>query len=169
MKWKALDLAWREATDLDEAQLRKLSQVIRSWEGTKYMPGVCGKQQGVDCARWGCSVLAEMEGIEMPISKIPQDAAFHDPETSTRAVRAMVQAFWPVERIEDQIIEPGYILIEGPIHGGECHMMLVGTNRSELWHSNKGSGVTKTGMVIPAEHEIKHVYKISKRNERWLR
>lgn len=164
-----LELQWEPAYDLEETTLSRFRSLLLEWEGTPYMPGVCGKQQGVDCARWCCSVLAEMEGLDIKMKAVPQDAAFHSPKTSWEAVRQMIELFKPVIRIETEIIRPGYLLLEGPTNGGPAHAMLVGPDPNLLWHSTKGAVVHSTPALLPEGHEIKRIYCIENRRERWLR
>jgi hypothetical protein len=164
-----IELQWMPADDLLPETLSRLGSLLQEWKGTPYMPGVCGKQQGVDCARWCCSVLAEMEGLDISMRAVPQDAAFHHPSTSWQAVRQMQDLFRPVELVTEGIIRPGYLLLEGPIRGGPAHAMLVGPEPGLLWHSTKGAKVNSTPALLPEGHHVKRIYRTEDRRNRWLK
>lgn len=165
-----MGVVWQEAPDLHPGTLSLYERILEEWKGTPYMPGVCGKQQGVDCARWCCAVLAEMEGLRVSIRAMPQDTAFHNPAESFQAVRQMMELFWPVDNVTDsRIIRPGYMVVEGPIDGGEAHALLVGPLPNLLWHSTTSNSVGATPALLPEGHEIKHILSIRDRNKRWLR
>jgi hypothetical protein len=117
------------------------------------MAGQQVKGVGVDCVRLICRILDELHGLEeTPLANIPADASMHDRAGTQRVMLAIMHAYQPWIRVEDNSIEPGDIVVVGPPAGGPGHGMMVTTRRNTLIHADQNE-VTLAGMGFFAEQQ----------------
>lgn len=156
-------LAWRPVTGPPFTLARlfeaRLEQVLRSWEGTPYMAGQQLRGVGVDCVRFVAAVLDELLGrAPTPIETLPPDASLHNRVGAICGMRAIRKRFMPNAPVQDGPLEPGDIVVTGPVSGGPGHAMIVGSSRV-LWHSSARS-VHWTGLRPPKGHKVWRVYRM---------
>lgn len=114
----------------------KIEAVLRSWEGTKYLPGQRCKGVGVDCVRFVCGVLDDLFGERRSDGpKWPQDAAVHNREGAFQVMSQFLRIYAPIQRVRGCEVQPGDLLACGTANGGPGHAMLVGTRPGMLWHA----------------------------------
>ena len=152
-----LRLPW---LDLPEPALGALRSVLLAWEGTPYSAGQACKGVGVDCVRFVCEVLRELGGLDkIPLVDIPSDASMHSREGSIAAMKKIMLAYLPMERVGST--QPGDIVVIGPIHGGPGHGMIVGHQKNTLYHAAP-SGVNMTGMGLIPGYKIFGIFRADK-------
>jgi len=133
LTWKPLDF---EGSDV---VTRRIEEVCYSWEHTPYMPGqqMRGSKGGVDCVRFVCAVLDELNGVTHDIPREVQDRSLHDPEGAKKVVK-MVRCFYPDHATlpeGERQVEPGDVIITGHAEGGPGHAILVGASENTLWQA----------------------------------
>lgn len=148
-----------------EAQAR-LAAVLAPWDGTRYMAGQQRRGAGVDCVRFVSAVLDELLGQQTPISTLPPDTAIHAPAKAEAAFQRLCVLF-PVEPLEGAFVEPGDVLVTGPIHGGPGHAVVVGPAPHMLWHAShrRVHQVSIRGIAL-LEHRFFHAYRL-RGDRRW--
>lgn len=156
---------WRPL--VDQLAQEQLGRVLAAWEGTPYMAGQQqpGRQGGgVDCVRFVCGVLDALTGRRTPIKTIPPDTCFHDPAKALRASLAIRALYQPNDLVTDGWLEPGDVVVTGPLRGGPGHAMIVGHERNVVWHS-AAHGVHRTGLagVFVMGHRVFQVYRLRER------
>lgn len=111
----------------------RLEHELYSWKGTMYAPGYCEKTIGVDCIHFVAAVLDKLYGTDHHHSRLPQDTAFHSKKASFGAFKDFLRKY-PSVRVRGDVVQPGDVIICGPIgkNGGPGHAMIVGSDR--LWH-----------------------------------
>lgn len=171
----AVKLTWsplvREGLSADEVKrlCYRLNSVLQAWKGTPYREGDMCRGAGVDCLRFGLAIMDEMYGTPTrAIPRVAQDASLHDEAQVRAAVREMVRVYGPlVEVAEGAPVMPGDLVVTGPEGGGPGHLMVVGPDPNELWHSTRGIGVVMTGVYVPGL-VLMHVFRVQPIRE-WLR
>ena len=150
--------------------LAKLEEVLASWQGTRYWPGQCSKGVGVDCVRFVCSVIDELSGKshEEEVSTLPQDSAMHNRAGAIATMRTIKNRFRPIKKITDGSLEPGDIVVTGPVDGGPGHGMIVGPRKNEIWHATH-TRVQRTGVSVisKGKDQIFAVYRCQDRDQ-WV-
>jgi cell wall-associated NlpC family hydrolase len=138
----------------------RLEQVLRSWEGTPYVGGQCRKGVGVYCTAFVAAVLDELyRRPATPLPNLPIDIAFHRREGAMAGLRHFLRAYPNWSKVEDDTLEPGDVLVTGPIGGGPGHAMIAGGRRHTIWHAS-GSKVTWSGMAISGQYRLHAVYRL---------
>jgi hypothetical protein len=139
----------------------RLAAVIRSWEGTPYLPGQQRKKVGVDCVRFVCGVYDELLGRATPIHTLPSDACMNDPLQATQVMEKIAGLFGAQEVTSCGVILPGDVIATGPIGGGPGHCLVVGEERKIAWHAVKPR-VCRTGFgaIYLVGHTVFKVYRI---------
>ena len=167
IRYRKLPLSWEPWPD--EELNERAREILDSWEGTRYMAGVQGKQMGVDCVRFVCGVLDELLGTQTPLITLPQDASFHSPDKGRKAVKEILRAFGPYEAIKD-VVRPLDILVISNGHvSGPGHAIMVGHQKNTLWQSSS-SGVSWGGFALAEDYQVLHrVYRLKNLEERWLK
>jgi len=155
------NLPWVE---LQGPSLDALRAVLQSWHGTPYMAGQACKGVGVDCVRFVCEVLRELEGWdEIPMVDIPADASLHNRAGAMAAFHKILSAFQPATKVST--IQPGDVLVVGPANGGPGHAMIVGPQKNTIWHASS-MGVQITGLgFVSGYQKIFGIYRKDK--SRW--
>ena len=155
LKWTWLPLA--------PAAQARLAQILAEWKGTPYCPNarIKGRQGGVDCVRFVCSVLDEFLQREAePIYTLPPDAAMHTRAGALEVMRRIVRRYEPVTAVEDGTIKPGDVVVVGHPEGGPGHAMIAGTVPNTLWQAST-TCVHFTGLGLVAEQQkVFRVYRI---------
>ncbi|MCP4897890.1 MAG: hypothetical protein GY906_13035 [bacterium] len=78
--------------------------------------------------------------------RLPQDIAMHDPRGALEVMHSIADGFRPFEVVKrGGEIEPGDVIVVGPVGGGPGHGMVVGATPNAIWHST-GQGVQFTGL-----------------------
>lgn len=168
---------WRT---IDKSVEARLEAILRSWEGTPYLPGQQKERVGVDCVRFVCAVLDDVRGTpRTPIETLPQDAAMHNRTSAILAMKKInalyrpnVQAFSRLDTpLEEVVVEPGDVVVCAPEGGGPGHVMLAGARPYELWESS-GTGVRRVGLggllLDRGQWRLHYVYRITNKQE-WSR
>lgn len=169
LSWQCFRLEGPMQEDLIQSRAieRRLERILHEWRGTPYMAGQAVKGVGVFCSAFTCRVLDELYHQDpTPLPEIPDDASFHDPETSARGLRWFLKAFPNHLRVENGIVQPADVVVTGPRSGGPGHAILVGPQENTLWEANVGK-VAQIGLVIPQAYELHAIYRMSDRR-RWL-
>lgn len=134
-----------------EAQFRAVAATLERWDGTPYQPNKQdrGPGGGVDCVRFVAGVLDDLRGKRTPIETLPPDAAMHDRPRAIAAMLKLRRALEPNDEIKPVagvlLVEPGDVVVTGPVDGAGGHALLVGTQPNVLWESNN-VGVRRVGM-----------------------
>lgn len=130
-----------EGVDNTTVQAR-LSNILMSWQGTRYLPGCQAKGVGVDCVRFVSGVLDELYGTHTELDRLPQDASFHAKDKCYSALKTFMGNY-KYEEVTDGVLQPGDVVIAGPRGGGPGHALIAGIDC--LWHCDSRS-VTRTGL-----------------------
>ncbi len=131
----------------------RLQAILESWEGTPHMAGQQSKGKGVDCVRFVAAVLDEMAGTETDIKSLPQDTGFHQREKAMAGMRLFIKNFNGY-KVEDDTLQPGDVIVTGPLNGGPGHAIIVGT-KGFLWHSATNK-VVKSGLDALGSTQYKY-------------
>lgn len=175
-KIKALSVQWRPillGRD-DEPRpaasalaMEAVSRAVRRWARTPYMAGQATPQAGVDCVRFVCCVLDDLEGQKVEIERLPQDMALHDRESAIAALRTIMRLYPTFEQVDDGYAEPGDVVIVGHVAGGPGHALIVGPRRNTMWHAAP-SGVDTVGWALEADWQaLKTVFRCTNK-ARWV-
>lgn len=98
---------------------------------------------------------------------MPSDASLHDPERARAAMRLILAAYQPHVRVMDDSVQPGDVVIVGPVGGGPGHVLMGGFQPNTLWHAVLPR-VCFTGIAFnPETTELVGVYRMADRR-RWL-
>lgn len=124
--------------------------MLRSWQGTPYLPGQCARQVGVDCVRFSSGVLADLRGVPAPeLPRLAQDLSYHAPAAALEAAAHMLRACRPLRRVRDGSVEPGDQLVVARTSGAPGHAMVAGWQPFTLWHApGPGGRVEWTGLDL---------------------
>ena len=149
---------------------KRLEHILRSWEGTGYIPGQRSRGVAADCVGFVTGVLDELDGRERGrTGDIPPDAAFHSPLKAWGAIARLRRLYKPCKAWRGNVLEPADIVVVGPTGGGPAHIMLVGPRPNTLWHCSSPFGVKQAGWALEEGREILHiVYRLADRR-RWVR
>jgi len=134
------------AKNENEAIEQRIERLLAQWEFTPYLAGQCVRCRGVDCVHFIASIYDELTGKEYRHTKLPQDAAFHNKQEAEKNTRRFFKMY-PCSPVEGGIVQPGDIVICGPVgkNGGPGHGMIVGV--SSLWHVDSKC-VCKAGLAV---------------------
>lgn len=157
--------------------VRRLERILGEWEGTPYRNGQSLKGVGTFCTAFLCSVLDELyrKAQPTPLPDIPPDAAMHDPERARGGLRWFLETYPNHVRVEPEIdgpykgrriVQPGDVLVSGPVGGGPGHAILVGPRENTLWQCS-GQSVHWTGLYLPDCYSLFAAYRMTDR-ETWL-
>lgn len=146
---RALGLTW--APLVDDSKQQHLRVILKSWEGTPYAAGSGVRGVASDCVRSTILVLSEWMRWAVPeIKTMPADASMHSRQGAMRGLHRIRRALPPHHRVRDsQTIQPGDVLITGPIGGGPGHSIIVGAEAHTLWQSLPSAGFQKWPCVLP--------------------
>lgn len=135
-------MVWRQRVGTE-----RLEAILAGWAGTPYMAGQAQRGVGVDCVRFVCAVLDELQGVVREVATLPSDAAMHTRRGAIGVMRTIRKRFAPNDPVRDGSLEPGDVIVVGPSDGGPGHAMIVGTRKNELWHST-GRNVHRSGLAF---------------------
>lgn len=164
-----MELVWTPYSDRKPSLMtHTLGGVLAGWKGTPYRSGQQCKGYGVDCVRFVCAVLDELEGKSRGFKTLPPDAALHAPEVARLVMRRIMRTFWPWDSVLDGTAEPGDVLVAGPRHGGPGHAIIVGPTRNTLWEATYPR-VRQTGWGLQGSihNKLFRVLRMRNRSERW--
>jgi len=161
-KWEPLRLQGH-ALSADLRAAAALAEEILSWEGTPYMHGQQVKKVGVDCVRFVCSVLDNLQTTQTNFATLPQDAAMHSRGGAIRSMLNIKRRF-QARTVRDHSMQPGDIVVVGPPNGGPGHALIVGFRPNTLWHA-ANPAVHQTGIgFIVGEQKVFRVYRLLNRH-----
>lgn len=157
---------------------RRLEAILTGWEHTPYSPSIIkqGPDGGVFCTAFVARVLDELFRQDpMPLPDIPHDTAMHNAAKARAALRWFLRNYpgsIPIksreteEGLEVWDVQPGDIVISGPIGGGPGHAMIVGPRQNIMWQAD-GQRVHYTGLYLPEPYELHDVRRFYQREE-WV-
>lgn len=157
------DWQFREAPPELAGFVSRLSAILESWRGTRYLAGSGAKKAGADCVGFVVGALDELFGTRTPRQDLPADASMHSHDGAIACMRAVRKAFRAHVVVRDGVLEPGDVIVTGPTDGGPGHAMLVGVRVGELWHCTPRSGVHRTGYPLTGLHRVFRVYRMEVR------
>lgn len=169
-----LDLIWTPYSDeFPEFAVAKLKHILNSWAGTPYGEGQqCrGKTGSVDCVRFVCAVLDELDGgTRRKVVTLPHDTAMHSPESARASMRRIMRLFMPHRPVTDKRVEPGDVLVTGPRHGGPGHAMIVGFQKNTIWEATSPY-VRRVGWSLKGNlhNKLYRVLRMTDRSKRWAK
>lgn len=139
--------------------MSRLEAVLQSWAGTPYMHGQQCKGAGVDCVRFVFAVLDELLGVTTPVVTLPPDVCVHAPEKAEEHVERL-RACYDCAEVPLDAIEPGDVVVSGPVKGGPGHVFIMGEGRV-LWHATHPR-VHKTPVrgVILYGHSLRRAFRV---------
>jgi len=122
--------------------------ICMSWYGTPYRLNGSLKGLGVDCLHFAASVLDELYGTSQhsqDLASLPPDACIHNKQGVMVAARGLFTAYPNIERVRDQSIEAGDLILLGRDSdiSSTQHLLVAGYG-GKLWNADSG-GVTYTG------------------------
>jgi len=121
---------------------RIMEFALIEWEGTPHRTEWSHKGRGVDCVRFVSQHLDMLTGTSNTIESLPPDTAFHNKKSAVQGLKKLLRLY-PSEVVEGDIVQPGDVVIAGPLAGGPGHGMLVGVKH--LWHCE--STVCRAGLA----------------------
>ncbi len=95
--------------------------------------------------------------------EIPHDISFHNRKGAMSGLRWFMRQFPTCKQQTNGEIEPGDVLITGPVGGGPGHAMIVGPWENQIWQATGASGVHFTGMALPHIFELHAVFRFTDR------
>lgn len=172
--WAPLDM--RNAAS-EKRVCERLASVLASWEDTPYSSTQAVRGVGVYCTAFVCGVLDDLYRVERPtpLNTIPHDVSMHCGASSRAGLRWFLRHYPTADRIysattaedgEQVEVQPGDILITGPVGGGPGHAILIGPRRNVMWQAS-GAHVHYTGFCVPTGYMLYAVYRFSDK-ERWI-
>lgn len=153
---------WRSPPELS-GFVARLERILAGWRGTRYLAGSGARGTGADCVGFVAGVLDEMFGTTTPRSHLPADLSLHSRVGAIAAMRAIRRTFRAHYAVKDGVLEPGDVVVTGPVDGGPGHAMIVGCRRAQVWHCTPGGGVCRTGYSITGLHKVFRVYRMEDR------
>ena len=172
LRWKAFNLCPGNGFASDRYRAieieRCMMKILGEWEDTPYNTKFADKGVGVYCSAFVCRVLDELYQREpTALPAIPADIGFHSREGAAAGLHWFMRTYPAFKKLQGIEIEPGDILITGPVGGGPGHAMIVGPRENTLWQADEG-GVHYTGMSLPDSYELYDVFRSTDR-EKWFR
>lgn len=139
--------------------MRRLGDILTSWERTPYAEGSQVRGVGADCVRALCGVASDLLGSAPLPDHLPADAAMTQPESARAAMRALLREFGAL-KVEGGILRPMDIVVTKPPgrRTGPGHGMLVGP-RKALWHMDRAAGFCRVGNSLEG-HTLEGIYRI---------
>lgn len=122
-----------------------LKAAIAPWVGTPYRPGHQQPGVGCDCRSFVLGVLDQLYGTQTALELLPEDAALHQPEVSRSFLRKMAR-LWDVEKVTDNVLEPGDVIICAYPGAGPTHVILSGPWPRFYHATSDGVAMTSFGL-----------------------
>lgn len=171
LRWRALQLGNGDfASDrVRERQIeRRLERILGEWEGTPYVAGQRAKKVGVFCTAFVAGVLDELYRQEpTPLPELPIDVSFHSTAGAIAGMKWFLRHYPNHVAVDNLIVEPGDVIITGPVGGGPGHAMIVGSRENTIWEANGLSGVHYTGMTLADQYVLFGAFRLTDR-EVWI-
>lgn len=170
VKWQALNLCPSNGFASDRYRAieieRRMMRILGEWEGTPYNTKFAEKQSGVHCTAFVCRVLDELYQLpETKLPNIPVDIGFHNRAGAVAGLRWFMRKYPACYKLTGTIVQPGDIIITGPVGGGPGHALIVGPKENTMWQAS-GPGVHYTGLALPGIYELHAIYRFKDR-EKW--
>jgi len=165
-------LIWTPYSDENAEEVTgRLETILKSWKGTPYSRGQRCKGMGVDCVRFICSVLDELEGLEpRPPRSLPADESLKYPKSARASIKRLLAPFRPYYTITDKRVEPGDVLVTGPIAGGPGHVIIVGPRKGTVWQAVRPRvHITGMGYVDLPYMKLYRVLRRENRSKLWVK
>ena len=175
LRWEPLHL---NNLDTEARVSKRIAEVLGSWEDTPYHHSMARKGKGVYCTAFVSQVLDELfrKTEPTPLNKIPHDVSMHCGHSARKGLKWFLRHFPTADRIWsatcdddnhcDLGVQPGDILITGPIGGGPGHAIFIGPRKNVMWQAS-GNYVHYTGLALPVGSILYAVYRFSDK-ESWL-
>lgn len=144
-------VVWQAAPAELAGQIAFFGRALWRWELTPYKARSQsrGKDGGVDCVRFVAAIFDELRGKQTAITTLPDDAALHNRKSAIAAMWQLVKALGPnvlLQPVDGHLyVQPGDVLVTGPIGGGAGHAIFVGPERNVFWEAS-GTGVRRVGL-----------------------
>lgn len=146
--------------------VHRLDRILASWEDTPYRPGQHVRGVGTYCTAFVCAVLDEL--YRQPSAALPEDipidASMHDPELARSGLRWFLTRYPNHVRVQDGTVEPGDVLVTGPVSGGPGHAIIAGPRKGTLWQCS-GRSVHRAGYSLPETYRLHAVYRMTDRHK----
>lgn len=158
-------------------QIQRLRAAIERWKNTPYMAGQClpgtGKDGGVDCVRFGDTILQETYGLSLPpLPREAQDSAWHDPVVVSRITRLVFERFdlFSVD-LKQPLMPADWLCVRAKtthkpkdraeqIEQRPHHIVIVGFPPNLAWHAVPKANVISCGIGgIRASFDIIKVWR----------
>lgn len=170
LRWQAFNLCPDNGFAQDRYRAieieRRMAKILDEWEYTPYDTKFAEKGKGVHCSAFVCRVLDELYRREpTPLPNIPNDIGFHDRAGAIAGLRWFMRQYPACYQVTGTDVQPGDVLITGPVGGGPGHAMIVGPRENTLWQASD-TGVHYTGMSLPDIYELHATFRFRDR-EKW--
>lgn len=144
-----------------------IENILLSWENTPWAPGQQCKGVAVDCVHFVSASYDELRGRKSNLPKTAQDASFNSPKTTWKALKWFFTEYGVKDITKEEFVQPGDVLIMGPVGGGPGHGVIVG--KTCLWHCGTNM-VCRAGLSIHSQgvYYLKAIKRIKNREE-WLK
>lgn len=163
LQWQPLQLSTPRRSQIAR---ERLEAILESWRDTPYLSGNRIKGVGVDCVRFGVSVLDEMFRGHTEVPESVTDASLLQRLGMLQCARMVKEAFPGNRTIRDGKVEPGDLVIVGTARNRPGHLLMVGPARNTMWQATK-SGVMLCGWgLVHGWQHLSRVYRVGDR-ERW--
>ena len=144
---------------------RRLERILGEWSGTPYHTSFVQKQHGVYCTAFVCRVLDDLyRRPKTELISIPDDISFHNREGAIAGLQWFMRQFPACEKITNNQVEPGDVLITGPEGGGPGHAIIIGPRRNTMWQASGTAGVHFTGLALPNIYKFYGAYRFTDRD-----
>ncbi len=165
-----LPLVWTPYSDTRaDVIMPKLESIFQSWRGTPFRSGQQCKGYGVDCVRFACAVMDELDGKTRKPTTIDPDASISAPAVSSASLEEILKLFFPYEEVTDGTAQPGDILATGPKRGGPGHALIVGTQPGIVWESTVPYvRLAGWSLRFSIHNRLFKVIRLMNRSQRWV-
>lgn len=144
----------------------RLHVELESWVGTPYLIGQQCKGVGVDCVRFVGAILDFMGRTKTALEMLPADACFHDSKRATASMHAFRTLFRPMDIVDDWRVQPGDVVIVGPVNGGPGHGIIVGCKPGVMYEAGSRQ-VQRIGTAIPSCRRVFGIFRKGDRATAW--
>lgn len=170
-----LEQVWKPlyVCNLSEKENQKILQrmhlILESWKDTPYVTGQQIRQKAVDCIRFVTAFYDELYRKNIPTEapRVSPGFNIHNMSSAMKVMRKVLKQYPNHEIVKENALEPGDLILVGPISGGPGHPMIVGPQKNTIWHCAKPR-VVMTGWGL-LENEMK-IFRIlrAKDREKWV-
>lgn len=147
----------------------RLDVALARWAGTPYESGQRFRQRGADCIGAVFGVIDELDGRDRAAyPNMPHDTSMHDRAGAVAAMRELARRYAPIHILSPEddgsyLVEPGDLVVTGPMGGGPGHVELVG-DKNQLWHCLPCVGFHCSGWSF---FECQVLYAVYRIEDKW--